>query len=428
MNSSTLKQDAIGGVTTFFTMAYIIVVNPAILATEGTGMSFTGVMTATVLLSAGATMLMGLYAKIPFALAPGMGLNAFFTYTIVLGEQVPWQTALGMVAWSGLLFLILSLTPLRMHLARAIPVELRKAAAVGIGIFLAFIGLKNAKFVVDHPATFLTVGPIGHEVLFAIGAFLVICFLCQRKNPLAFLVGIFGVTLVAWLTGNIQSPEVLVSMPDFHSVMFQLDLVDALRWALLPAIISLFFTDLFDTMSTFLGVSQATGMLDEEGQPINMRKGLLVDAIATVSSGFAGSSPTTTFIESAAGVEAGGRSGRSAIITGLCFLPCLFLAPLAGMVPAYATAPVLVFVGFSLFRTIGDISMKNIETAIPVFLTILLIPLTFSITQGILWGFLSYSILHIFAGKARTVSPIMHGLAGVSGLLLLMENWKFLSN
>jgi AGZA family xanthine/uracil permease-like MFS transporter len=416
------KTEAIAGVTTFLTMAYIVVVNPTILSTEGTGITFSGAMTATVLVCFTMTLLMGLFARLPFAVAPGMGLNAFFTYSIILGQQVPWQTALGIVFWGGVLFLVVSVTPLRAAIAKAIPKNLRLGAAAGIGIFLTFIGLKNAGFIVAHPVTFVTFGTLGLPALVTLAGVLLTVYLAKRKSSLAFLAGIAFVTLMAWLHGWIATPAQIFAIPDFQSVFFKLDIWGALKLSLLPAIISIMFTDLFDSLSTFMGVSQAAGMLDEEGNPKNLNQGLVVDSFATLGAGLFGSSPGTAYIESAAGIEMGGRTGWTSVFTALCFLPCLFLAPIAGMVPPYATAVVLLLVGVFMFKSIKEIRFDELEDILPAFLTIILIPLTFSITQGILWGFISHTALYLLAGRHKEIKPMMYALAVISIGLVWLEH------
>jgi AGZA family xanthine/uracil permease-like MFS transporter len=420
-----LRTEAIAGITTFFTMAYIVVVNPAILSTEGTGLTFSGVLTATVIICFVMTLLMGVYARLPFAVAPGMGINAFFTYTIILGRGVPWPAALGIIFWAGVAFLIISVTPVRVTIARAIPASLRIATAAGIGIFLTFIGLKNSGLVVADPVTFVKLGMLDRTVLLMIMGTALTIWLLHRKSPFAYLAGIFFVTLAAWALALIKPPEKIFSAPDFRSVFLKLDILGALKWSLLPAIISILFTDLFDSISTFIGVSNATGMLDEDGHPRNLREGLIVDSWATLGAGLAGTSSGTAYIESVAGIDVGGRTGWTSIFTALCFLPCLFLAPLAGAVPAYATAPVLIMVGASMFRSLGKLSFDRMEDALPAFLTIVLIPLTFSITQGILWGFISHTGLYLLAGRRREIHPMMYALALLSIGLLLLEHGKF---
>ncbi|MCU1382803.1 MAG: purP [Acidobacteria bacterium] len=412
--------DVIGGVTTFFTMAYIVVVNPAILSTAGTGMPFSGALTATVLIAGSMTLLMGLYARLPFAVAPGMGLNAFFAFTIVLQHQVRWQTALGMVFWAGVLFLVVSMTPLREQIALAIPPSLRKAAAAGIGLLLTFIGLRNAGLIVGDPATLVRMGTLDHRAAFLLLGIVIAAVLIRRSNPLAFLAAIAAVTALAWTLGYATRPSAVVSAPDFSSAFLALDIRGALTPALLPSIVAIFFTDLFDSLSTFIGVATAAGLTDADGRPLNLRRGLIVDAFATMTSGLAGTSPGTAYVESIAGIRMGGRSGRASVVTALCFVPCLFLAPLAAAVPAYATAPVLVLVGVAMFQSVATIDFSSIEDALPAFVTIVLIPLTLSITQGILWGFLLHALLYTVAGRAREVGVMLWLLSVVSAGLLLL--------
>ena len=423
LKSVNIRTEIVAGVTTFFTMAYIVIVNPTILSTPGTGMPFAGVLAATVLISFLMTLLMGFYAELPFAVAPGMGINAFFTYTVILGQKVPWQVALGIVFWAGVLFTITSLASIRLAIAQAIPQGIRSAAAAGIGIFLTFIGLKNAGFVTSHPATFITIGAFDHRTILALLGLLVCIWFMHRKNALAFLIGIFSVTALGWLLGYEKAPEQFFSKPDFSGVFMKLDIIGALKLSLLPTIIAIFFTDLFDSISTFVGVSQATGLI-EKGQPKNLKQGLLVDALATLGAGIAGTSAGTAYIESAAGIEAGGRTGWTSVVTALCFLPCFFLAPLAGMVPAYATAPVLILVGALMFKSVTQISVTKIEDAVPAFLTIVLIPLTFSITQGILWGFISYVLRYTMTGRRKEVHPVMFPIAAVSVGLVILEQMR----
>jgi len=385
-------------------------------------MAFSGVLTATVLVCFVMTLLMGLYAKLPFAVAPGMGINAFFTFTIILTQKVWWQTALGIVFWAGVLFLVISITPVRETIAKAIPAELRIGTAAGIGIFLTFIGLKNAGLITSDPVTFVKLGTLGTQALLAILGLIVTLILLIRRSALAYLAGIFVVTLVAWAAGQVQTPQSVFSAPDFQTVFLKLDILGALKLSLLPAIIGILFTDLFDSISTFIGVAHAANLLDEEGNPRNLRQGLIVDSVATFGAGLAGTSSGTAYIESIAGIDSGGRTGMTSVFTALCFLPCFFLAPLAGMVPVYATAPVLVLVGASMFKSVNHIDFGKIEEGLPAFLTIILIPLTFSITQGILWGFISHVGLYLIVGRRKEIHPVMYVLALVAIGLLLLEH------
>jgi adenine/guanine/hypoxanthine permease len=425
LNTKT-RTEVVAGITTFFTMAYIVVVNPQIISANGkTGMAFSGVLTATVVICFTMTMLMGLYAKLPFAVAPGMGINAFFTYTIVLGKGVPWPTALGIIFWAGVVFLLISVTPVRESIAKAIPREIRIAAAAGIGVFLTFIGLKNAGFIVADPVTLVKIGVLGKPALLTILGVAISIVLMSRRNPLAFLLTIVGITVIAWALGMVAAPAQKLSLPDFKSVFLKLDILGALKLSLLPSIIAILFTDLFDSISTFIGVAHAGDLLDKEGHPKNLREGLIVDSLATMGAGLAGTSSGTAYIESVAGIQMGGRTGLTSVFTALCFLPCLFIAPLAGMVPPYATAAVLILVGAAMFRTVGQINFSKIEEGVPAFLTLILIPLTFSITQGILWGFISHVGLYLIVGRRREIHPVMYVLALVSIGLLVLERVKF---
>jgi adenine/guanine/hypoxanthine permease len=403
-------------------MAYIVIVNPSILSSPGTGLPFSGVLTATVLVASSMTLLMGLYARLPFAVAPGMGLNAFFTYTIVLQQQVPWPVALGMVFWAGVLFLTVSLTPLRERIATAIPPNLRIAAAAGIGLLLTFIGLRNAGLVVGDPITLVRVGSFDHRAAFLLLGLAIAVVLMRRDNPLAFLSAIAAVTLLAWAGGFAGWPDRIVSTPDFSSVFLKLDIVGALQLALLPAIVSILFTDLFDSLSTFIGVAQAAGLTVADGRPMNLRRGLIVDSWATLTSGLAGTSPGTAYVESIAGIRMGGRSGRASVVTAVCFLPCLFIGPVAAAVPAYATAPVLLLVGAAMFQTVAGMQFVHIEDVFPAFVMLVLIPLTFSITQGILWGFVLHVGLYAAVGRWRELPAALWMLAAVSAGLLFLEH------
>ncbi|HEV7397256.1 MAG TPA: NCS2 family permease [Pyrinomonadaceae bacterium] len=327
--------------------------------------------------------------------------------------------------WAGVLFLIISVTPVRETIAKAIPSELRIATAAGIGIFLTFIGLRNAGIIAGDPVTYVKLGSLDHKALLTIVGLGVTTILLVRKSAFAFLSGIFLVTLIAWLTGRISAPPSFFSRPDFHTVFLKLDIVGALKLSLLPVIIGILFTDLFDSISTFIGVAHAANLLDENGHPRNLKQGLVVDSFATLGAGLAGSSSGTAYIESIAGINMGGRTGLTSVFTALCFLPCFFLAPLAGMVPAYATAPVLILVGASMFRSVAQINFSKIEEGLPAFLTIILIPLTFSITQGILWGFISHVSLYLLVGRRKDIHPVMYALAAVAIGLLLLEHAKF---
>ena len=417
-----MSREIVAGITTFLTMSYIVVVNPAILSTPGTGIPFSGALTATVLVCFTMTLLMGLYAKLPFGVAPGMGLNAFFTYTVIIGGGVAWPVALGIIFWAGVAFLLVSATPLRERIALSFPDHLRAATAAGIGLLLTFIGLQNGGFVAANPATMVGVGPLDHRALFVLAGLIVSVWLARRENPFAYLYGIALVTSGAWVFGYVSPPVSWFSAPDFSSVFLKLDVWGALRLSLLPAMITVILTDLFDSLSTFIGVAQAANLVDENGQPKNLRQGLIVDSFATFGAALFGSSSGTAYVESIAGIRMGGRTGLTAVVTALCFLPCLFIAPIAAAIPNYATAAVLILVGVSMFQAVTRVPFDRLEIAVPAFATLILIPLTFSITQGILWGFILHAALHVVVGRARQVTAAAWGLAAVSIALLVIEH------
>ena len=414
-------SDIVGGVTTFVTMAYIVVVNPGILSSPGTGIPFNGALTATVLVASSMTLLMGLYARLPFAVAPGMGLNAFFAFTIVIQQQVPWPTALGMVFWAGVLFLLVSVTPVRERIATAMPAGVRIAAAGGIGLLLTFIGLRNAGLVEGDPATLVRLGAIDHRAAFLFLGIVVAALLMRRQNPLAFLAVIASITGLAWTLGYAAPPTGVVTPPDFSSVFLKLDIWGALQPELLPSIVAILFTDLFDSLSTFMGVAAAANLTEADGRPLNLRKGLIVDALATLGAGLFGSSSGTAYVESIAGIRMGGRTGFASVVTALCFVPCVFIAPVVGAVPSYATAPVLVLVGLAMFQTVLTLDFTRIEDALPAFVAIVLIPLTFSITQGVLWGLLLHVVLYVAVGRRRELTVTLWLLSVLSALLLVLE-------
>jgi AGZA family xanthine/uracil permease-like MFS transporter len=419
-NKSSVKTEFIAGFTTFLTMSYIIFVNPAILSTEGTGMPASGVLTATVLLSFLLTLAMGLYARLPFAVAPGMGINAFFTFSLILGEKIPWPTALGIVFWAGIFFLIISVTPLREKLAESLPHNQKIAATVGIGLFLSFIGFKNCGLIVADPATFIAMGKIRGTTLLSIVGLIIALILMRQKSHLAFLVSIASVTAISIFMGHSQLPASVMAWPDFHSVFFKLDIWGALKWSLAPVILSIVFTDLFDSISTFVGVSRAGGLIDNKGNPLRLREGLIVDALATTFAGLFGTSSGTAYIESAAGIEAGGRTGLTSVFTALFFLPCLFIAPLISIVPIFATAPVLICVGILMFKNIFEIKVEKFEDWIPAVFTMILIPLTFSITKGMMWGLFIQTLLYLLSGRVKDITLSMWILGALSGSYLFL--------
>jgi AGZA family xanthine/uracil permease-like MFS transporter len=391
---------------------YIIVVNPAILSQAG--LPFNGVLTATVLVSFFSSLMMGLYAKSPILVAPGMGLNAFFTYTAVKGMGLTPEIALGAVFWAGVVFLLLSAFNVRTYIVRAIPRPLRYALSAGIGLFITLIGLVNAKFIVGNPATLVGITPLLKDpvTLTFVAGLLVTAVLLARRVPGAIVLGIAFTTLAALPLGRLWGSVVLVnwqgvvSAPDF-SLMGRLALTESLQFALWPVIFAFVFTDLFDSLSTFVGVAEAANLYDEAGKPRNMKQALLTDAVATTISGLLGTSPGTAYIESAVGVAQGGRTGLTAVTGALLFLPFMFFSPLLAVVPAIATAPALILVGVFMMRPVTRINWGELDEAIPAFLAMILIPFTYSITQGIIWGFLSWTVLKLATGKRNDVSPAL---------------------
>jgi AGZA family xanthine/uracil permease-like MFS transporter len=404
----SVSTEILAGVSSFLATAYIIVVNPAILSQ--TGMPFSAVLTATILVSFFSSLMMGLYANNPILVAPGMGLNAFFTFTAVFTEKLSWQVALGTVFWSGIFFLLLSAFNVRSYIVKAIPKPLRFAIASGIGLFITLIGFANAKFIVASPATMVTLGKLNAPTLTFIAGLLMTVILLIRNVKGSILIGIILTSLLAWPIGRWWGGEEavitinnIISKPDF-SLLFQLDLVNSLKWSLAPVILAFVFTDMFDSLSTFVGLAEAANLLDENGEPRNIRKSLIVDAFSTTIAGLTGSSPGTAYIESAVGIEQGGKTGLTAIAGAILFLPFLFLSPLLSAIPAIATAPALVLVGVFMMKPVVKINWSQLHEAFPAFLAMVLIPFTYSITQGIIWGFLSWTALHIATGRTREIS------------------------
>jgi AGZA family xanthine/uracil permease-like MFS transporter len=407
-NNTTLSTEILAGISSFLATAYIIVVNPSILSQ--TGMPFSAVLTATILVSFFSSLMMGLYANNPILVAPGMGLNAFFTFSAVMTDKLSWQVALGTVFWSGIFFLLLSLFNLRSYIVKAIPKPLRYAIASGIGLFITLIGFANAKFIVANPATMVGSGKLDAAALTFIAGLFITVILLIKKIKGSILIGIVLTSLLAWPIGRWWGgPDTIITIssitakPDF-SLLFQLDLVNSLKWSLAPVILAFVFTDMFDSLSTFVGLAEAADLLDENGEPKNIRRSLLVDAFSTTIAGLAGSSPGTAYIESAVGIEQGGKTGLTAVVGAFLFLPFLFLSPLISAVPSIATAPALVLVGVFMMKPVVKINWTQLHEAFPAFLAMVLIPFTYSITQGIIWGFLSWTALHVATGKTKEIS------------------------
>ena len=410
-NHTTVQRELLGGLTTFITMAYIIVVNPRILA-EG-GMPIEGVVFATCVSAAVATLVMGLWANYPIALAPGMSLNAYFTYSIVIGRGIPWTTALGVVFFSGLLFLVLTLTRVREQVVNGIPDCLKHGTAAGIGLFIAFVGLRSAKLVVAHPATFVALGSFSDpQVQVATFGLVLTAALMARRINAAILLGIFSTTVVGILRGLAQWPRHFISLPHPSGTLLKLDLAGAARLGLVELIFAFFFVDLFDNVGTLVGVCEEGGFMRDGVLP-RASRALLADATGTLFGSLTGTSTVTSYIESAAGVAAGARTGLGNVVIAALFLAALFCSPLASSIPGYATAPVLILVGALMCQSVSRVRWDDFSEAFPAFLTVLATPLTFSVATGLSLGLISYTVVKVAAGRRREVSPLIWILTGL---------------
>ncbi len=407
---SSLKTEILAGIATFLAGMYIIVVNPAILSDAG--IPFASALSATVLISFMSSLAMGLYARNPILVAPGMGMNALFTYTLVMGAGLSWEVALGCVFWSGVLFATLALFNVRRAVIEAIPLSLRYAITCGIGLFITFIGLKNAGFIVGSDATLVSLGTIDASlVTFFLGLVATAIFVILRFNG-ALIMGIALTTLLAAPMGRVWGDEVMVAWnglaawPDFGAVL-KVDIIGALKVAYLPFIFVMLFTNFFDALSCFMALSESADLKDEEGNPRNLKRSMTVDAFASMIAAPLGTSAAQTFIESGAGVAQGGRTGLVAVVIAILFLPFLFLSPLLSLVPGIATAPALVLVGLFMMTPISKIDWNHFDQAFPAFLAIILMPLTYSITLGIAFGFMSFVLIKALTGKVREIKPAM---------------------
>lgn len=387
------------------TMAYVVVVNPRILAESG--MPLEGVLFATCISSAFATLVMGLWANYPIALAPGMSLNAYFTYSIVIGRGVPWQTALGVVFLSGLVFLVLTLTNVREHIVNDIPDCLKHGTAAGIGFFIAFIGLRNAKVIVANPVTFVGLGKVtDREFLLAVAGVLLIAILMSRRVGGAILIGIVAITFAGIPLGLSHWPEHLFSVPHPSGTLFKLDLRGAMKLGLGELVFVFFFVDLFDNVGTLIGVCEQGGFL-REGKLQRASRALLADAFGTMAGALTGTSTVTSYIESAAGVAAGARTGLGNIVIAALFLAAVFCAPLVAAIPTYATAPALILVGALMCGAVARVRWNDFTEAFPAFLTLVATPLTFSIATGLSLGLLSFTFLKLGSGRYREITPLI---------------------
>lgn len=404
-HGSDTRTELVAGLTTFLTMAYIIFVNPSIL--HDAGMPRDAVFVATCLAAALGSAIMGLYANYPIGMAPGMGLNAYFAYTVVLGTGVAWQAALGAVFLSGCLFVLVSVLGLRGMIVRGIPPSLRIAIGVGIGLFLGLIALKSAGLVVASPATMVTAGDLHKpQALMAVFGFLLIVTLDRLRVRGAILIGIAAVTLLSFVFGGNQFHGVFAAPPSLAPTFLQMDLKGALSMGVVNVVLVFFLVELFDATGTLMGVAARAGLL-VEGKMARLNRALLADSAAIVAGATLGTSSTTAFVESAAGVQAGGRTGLTALTVAILFLACLFIAPLAGVVPAYATAPALLFVACLMLRELGELDWEDTTEAVPAAITAIAIPFTYSIAEGIGFGFITYAVLKLTTGRAREVAPVV---------------------
>lgn len=419
-NETTVRRELLAGVTTFMTMGYVVVVNPQILSEAG--MPVEGVLFATCISASIATLIMGLWANYPIALAPGMSLNAYFTYSIVLGRGVPWQTALGVVFLSGCVFLVLTLTNVREQIVNGIPDSLKHGTAAGIGIFIAFVGFRNSGIIVANPATFVALGKIASpQVLLASLGVIIIAILMVKRVGSAILLGIVAITLAGIPLGQTHWPAHLFSLPHPSGTLFKLDLRAASKIGLAELIFVFFFVDLFDNVGTLVGVCEQGGFL-RDGKLPRASHALLADAIGTIVGALSGTSTVTSYIESAAGVAAGARTGLGNIMIAALFGVAMFCAPLVAAIPSYATAPALILVGALMCGSVAKVRWDDFSEAVPAFLTLVCTPLTFSIATGLSLGMLSFTFIKLFTGKYREISPLIWVLS-----VLFILRYAFLS-
>ena len=402
-HNTSIKQEFLAGFTTFITMAYIIFVNPQMMASSGMdqGASFVG----TCIAAAIACFAMGIYSNWPVGLAPGMGLNAFFTYTVVGEMGYSWEVALGAVFLAGILFVIMSITPLRKWMLDSIPLNLRIAMGSGVGLFIGFIGLKSGGIIVSNNATFLSLGNfLEIETLLSGLGFLLIAVLAVRNVSGAIIIGVLSITLLGVVLNLVQFQGFVAYPPDISPIFMQLDILGALDLAMISVIMSFLFVNLFDTAGTLMGVATRAKLIDESGEVVNLERALKADSSSSVIGSFLGCAPVTSYVESSAGVEAGGRTGLTAVFVGVFFLVAIFFSPLAAIVPAYATAGALIYVAILMLSGMEKLDWTNLTELLPALIIIIMIPLTFSIANGIALGFISYLVMKISTGDLRNIS------------------------
>jgi AGZA family xanthine/uracil permease-like MFS transporter len=402
-HNTSIKTEIIAGITTFLTMAYIIFVNPQMMAKSG--MDEGAIFVGTCLAAAIACFVMGIFANWPIGLAPGMGLNAFFTYTVVLEMNYPWEVALGAVFIAGILFFIMSVTNIRSWMIASIPMNLRIAMGAGVGLFIGIIGLKSGGIIITNESTLLSMGDFTkiETILAAIG-FLIISALSIRKIPGAIIIGILTITLIAIFADLVQFNGVISSPPDITPTFMKLDIPGAFNVGMLTVIMSFLFVNLFDTTGTLVGVATRANLLNEKGEAENLDKALKADSGASIFGTFFGCSPVTSYVESSAGVEAGGRTGLAAVVVGFLFILAMFLSPLASIIPAYATAGALIYVAILMLGGMERLNWSHVTELLPALIILIMIPLTFSIADGIALGFLSYVVLKITNGEIKTIT------------------------
>jgi AGZA family xanthine/uracil permease-like MFS transporter len=416
------RTEILAGLTTFLTMAYIVFVNPAVL--HDAGMPLAAVTAATCVSAAFASLLMGVFARYPIALAPGMGINAYFAYTVVKGMGIPWQTALGAVFLSGIAFLLLTAFGIRQLIIAAIPQELYAAVAAGIGLFIALIGFRNSGIITANPQTTVALGNLrAPETLLAIFGLVLTGGLMARGIKAAMLIGIVGTTAVGAAFGMVHWHPQTLHWSDLSATAFKLDVRAALRLGFLEVVFVFLFVDLFDNIGTLIGVTKKAGLIDRQGRIPRIDRILFTDATATVAGSLTGTSTVVSYIESAAGITAGGRSGVTAVVVGLLFLAALFVTPLAGIIPAAATAPALIIVGSLMVSAVSEIPWSDPVLALPAFLTLAAIPLTASIANGIAFGFITFTLLKVIRGEYRSVSWLVYLLTA-----LFIARFVYLAN
>lgn len=417
---TSVKTEVMAGIATFLTMAYITVVNPAILSTEGTGMTFGAVFTATIIAAVVGTLIMGLWANWPIALAPGMGLNAFFAFGVVFGMGYTYQQALAAVFVAGIVFIALSVTPARKYIINSIPKSMKLGIGAGIGLFLAIIGLKNAGVVVDNPATLVGLGDVASvPVLLAGLGFAIMAILDKRGVPGSIIIGILATSIIAWVFGVADLNGVVGAIPSPEHA-FSMDFSLLFTAGFIGTAFAFLFVDFMDTAGTLTSVANLTGKVNKDGEVEGIDRALLADSVATSVGALAGTSNTTSYIESGAGVKEGGRTGLTAVVVAGLFLLCLVFAPLAQSIPAFATAPALVFIATYFLRNIADIAWDDVTEYAPAVLAAIIMPLTFSIAYGIAIGFIAYVVIKALSGNTTDINKGSIALAAVSVLYFLV--------